>query len=217
MFPVHPGGGGNGGIALADSGVENDGSSSSLNARVCLLADPRQPTVCGFSGAGELTVTLGSAMATTAPDGAFTIGKPASTSAVWNVSGTGMQTSVMSLSDGNSIPALSITTYSDMLNAMNAVASAQTGAIIAQLTKSGVAVSGATVVSTPAPDSLVYYDGPSVTEWGVDATGPFGIVWISSLTAGTASLLVDTGGTQTNVTGIPVTAGAITFVFAEIP
>jgi hypothetical protein len=67
------------------------------------------------------------------------------------------------------------------------------------------------------PDSEIYYDGAGVSDWAFDETGPFGVVWISSIAPGTTSLAVDTGLVQATVGGIPVYTDTITFELAEIP
>jgi hypothetical protein len=211
-----PGGGGNGGTTRFDAATDND-SGTTVSGQVCLAPDPRSPAVCSSTGAGDLSVTLGTASATTAIDGTFTMDRPASTDVAWNVSGTGIVPSVMAYVEGTKIPAIRTDIYDDMVVAMQATVSSATGAIIVRLAKSSSLVSGAVVTSSPSPDSLVYYDGPSITEWDLDSTGPFGVAWISSIAPGTGTLSIDTGATPTNVADIPLVAGAITFVFAEIP
>jgi len=217
-FPIMPGGGGQGGVGTVDAGVEADGGMSSmLTGRVCLLSDARQPSSCAGSGADGFTVTLGSQTATTASDGSFTMTRPSGTGLVWKVSGTGIEPSAMRLSSGTTIPAIQSLLYGDMIAAMNAVVSVETGAIIARLTKANAAITDAVVVASPTPDSETYYDGLGVTDWDFDSTGSFGVVWISSIASGTASLTVDNGSAQNTVGGIPVFAGTITFELAEIP
>jgi hypothetical protein len=215
MFPIMPGGGGNGGMTILDARIAND-SSTTVSAEVCLAADARNPALCSSTGVGGLTVTLGSATATTAVDGTFSIERPTDANAVWVVSGTGIVPSTMAYAEGTKIPAITTTLYSDMVVAMQATISSETAAIIARLGTTS-AVTGAVVTATPSPDSLVYYDGPSSTEWELDATGPFGVVWISSIAPGTGALDIDTGGTPASVANIPLVAGAISYVFAEIP
>jgi hypothetical protein len=217
-FPIMPGGGGQGSVGVVDAGVESgDGMPSQLSGRVCLLNDARQPGSCAGSGADGFTVTLGSQTATTAADGSFTMTRPTGTGLIWNVTGTGIEPSAMRLSSGTTIPAIQSLLYGDMIASMTAVVSVDTGAIIARLRKTNAAITDAVVIASPAPDSETYYDGLDVTSWELDATGGFGVVWISAIAPGTASLTVDNGSAQNTVGGIPVFAGAITFELAEIP
>jgi hypothetical protein len=217
-FPIVPGIGGEGSsMIMADAAVESDAASTELAGRVCLLSDARAPGTCASSGADGLTVTLGSQTVTTGADGSFTMTRPTATNLVWSVSGTGVEPSAMRLSSGAKIPVVSTLLYADMIAGMNATITVDTGAIIARITHAGAPLAGAAVVATPVPDSETYYDGAGVADWNFDATGPFGVVWISSIATGTASLAVTAGAVQDTVGGIPVFAGTITFELAEIP
>ncbi|HEY5945534.1 MAG TPA: hypothetical protein VIV40_08580, partial [Kofleriaceae bacterium] len=90
------------------------------------------------------------------------------------------------------------------------------GAVIARITRGGFAVAGAVVASQQA-DGQIYYDGPSITEWGLDATGAYGVAWVPSMLAGSATLTVTKDATQTMFAAQPVYADTVTFVLAEIP
>lgn len=216
MLPIAPGGGGKGGATQPDAAVIDDGGTE-IQGRVCLLADPRDPVTCAASGADGLTVTLGDQTATTASDGSFTIARPSGTNLTWFVSGTGIEPSAMRAALGTTVPAIASLLYGDMIAGMSAIVTTEDGAIIAQLRRDDAAFTNAVATATPGPDSEVYYDGPAVSEWNFDATGPFGVVWISAIAPGIASLALDNGAVQTTVAGIPVFAGAITFELAEIP
>src|SRR5260221_347893 len=117
-FPVNPGGGGGpGGSGAPDAAIDgNDGGGNDqIVGRVCLASDPRKLTVCAGSGAEGLTVTLAGRQALTIADGAFTIARADTTSPIWQVTGAAIETSVMPFGTVPIIPALTITTYTDML------------------------------------------------------------------------------------------------------
>lgn len=218
MLPIQPGGPGSGATGFVDAAVVVDASVQILG-RVCLLADPRQPTTCASTGAENLLVTLGSEQATTIGDGSFAIMRPTGANLLWSVTGAGIEPSSLRFDGSATIPAISSAVYGDMVVVMNALVLTDTGAIIAQLTRDNAPVAGASVVASPLPQSDIYYDGAGIADWNIDTmTGAFGVVWISAIAAGTASLTFDTGATApTTVSGITVLAGTITFVFAEIP
>jgi hypothetical protein len=217
-YPIVPGSEGEGSsMTMADAAVEGDAASTELPGRVCLIADARDPATCASSGAGGLTVTLGTQTATTVADGSFTMTRPTGTGLVWFVTGTGVEPSAMRMVGGTKIPVMSSLLYGDMIAAMSAIVSADTGAIITRISRAAAPLTDAVVVASPIPDSETYYDGAGVTDWSFDATGSFGVVWISSIAPGTASLAVDTGTVQGTVGGIPVYAGTVTFELAEIP
>jgi hypothetical protein len=217
-FPIMPGNGGEGSsMDGADAAIEGDASSSELTGRVCLLSDARDPSACAASGADGYTVTLGAQSTTTGTDGSFTLTRPAGTNLVWFVSGTGIEPSAMRLASGTTIPVIASLLYGDMIAGMSAIVTAETGAIISRLQRGGDPLTNTTVVVSPQPDSETYYDGAGVADWDFDATGAFGVVWVSAVDPGTASLALDTGAIQSTVGGIPVYAGTITFELAEIP
>ena len=216
-LPVNPGGGGGGNIHLPDAAVDLD-ASTMLSARVCLVADPRQPTACASAGADGFTVMVGTQQATTAADGSFTIMKPTGSSLVWRVSGTGIVSSAMPYSATTTkIPVIATTTYSDMLAAMNVTVVTGDGAVMLQFQHTGTPVSGVVASATPTPDSAIYYDGAGINAWNLDATGPYGTVWIPSLVPGTVSVGYDDGTNQGTVSGLPVFGDTITFAWSELP
>jgi len=219
-YPIGVGGGGGtsgGGSGNPDGGTEVD-ANTVISGRVCLISDPRSLTSpCANTGADGLTVTLGSETATTAANGAFVITKPTGTKLIWFVSGSGIETTAVPQASGTTIPALASTVYDDMLAATNAVVTGGTGALIARITKNGNGASGITAIPTPQPDSEVYYDGASVTEWELDSTGGAGVVWIPSIGTGTASLALDNGVTQSTVVNIEIYSDTISYVFASAP
>lgn len=217
-FPIDPGGGGSGSSFTPDAAVVDPDGGTMLTGRVCLLADPRQPQTCATTGAGGFTVAVGGQVATTGDTGSFTLLRPTGSDLVWTVTGDTIEPSAMRFGTSTTIPAISTLVYDDMLAAMQAVVNGGNGAIVAQFIQDGDPVANATALVTPIPDSETYYDGAAVTDWDFTATGPFGVVWVSSLQPGTASLALDHGAADPHtVSNIPVLADTITFVFSEIP
>lgn len=213
MFPVYPGGGGGGGTTFVDAGVDASvGDGGVMSGRVCLINDARTPTACAASGAENLTVTLGTQTAMTMADGTFSIARPTGTNLTWRVSGTGVIASALPTSSGSTIPALTLNVYESMIAASSAPSGDNTGALIVKLTQNGVAVTGVTATTNPASLGSVYYDGAAIDQWDFDATGSFGVVWVPGLDPGTVSMQVDSA----TLTGIPVFANTITYVFAEL-
>ena len=218
-FPVEPGGGGMGSSFVPDAPAASDDGSTLISGRVCLLlAAPHSLATCAATGAGNLTVTLGSSMVATADDGSFTMMRPAvTTNLVWRVSGAGVVPSAIKFGSVTTLPAIDEVSYDEMLVATQATVALGTGAMMTRVSRAGFGVSGATVVAQPAPDSEIYYDGADALSWETDATGTFGVAWLPSIATGNAMLTITSGAMQTVVSGQPVFAGTITFVFAEIP
>lgn len=215
-LPISPGGGGGGSSTQPDGGVDGD-ASTTISGRVCLLGDPRSLTTCASTGAGGLTVALGAKTATTSDTGAFVIDRPPDANPVWRVMGDTIESTLVPLASTTVIPVIDRLTYDDMLAATNAVIGGGTGAIIARVSTNATAVAGITALPSPQADSAIYYDGASVTDWQFDGTGALGIVWIPSIVAGTASLLLDSGTAQRTVTNIKVEVDTISFAYVAAP
>jgi hypothetical protein len=221
--PSQPGGpGGSSGQTRPDAGGGGGDADLLITGRVCLLVDnPQTLSTCAASGVAGLTVALDGATALTADDGTFTIARPSGTvGLVWQVSGTDLVTSVMkfgAMGAMPTLPAMPRVVYEQMIVAVNPPLGAGSGALMTRITRSGFAVSGATVTTRPPTDSITFYDGTSAIDWRTDATGSSGVAWIPSIVPGTAELIVTANATDTVFTNIPVVADAITFVFAEIP
>ncbi len=218
-LPIVPGGGGpgGGGGGTHDAAVDgNDGGQ--LAGRVCLAADPRDLVTCAATGAGGITVTLGTAMTTTSDDGTFAISAPQSTNLVWHASGTAIVTSVMSYGTVAQIPALATTTYSDLVNGNGILLASGQGDIFVRVLQTGAPLAGATATATPASPYETHYDGPAAATWLTAATGAHGVAWIAAEAAGTASVTVTPPtGTAATLAAIPVEDGALTFVATEFP
>lgn len=217
MYPISPGGGGGGGTTFVDAAVDGQGGDggATLSGRVCLINDARAPTTCATTGAAGFTVGLGPNTAMTVADGGFNIAVPTGTGLVWRVSGTGITPSAMPATNGTQIPALDAAIYQNMLTTNLAASGNNTGAIIAQLKANGAAVTNARATTTPAPTGAIFYDGGSFAQWDTDATGTFGVVWVPGLAVGTATMQVMSTGTAA-ISGIPVYADTITYVFAAL-
>jgi len=148
-FPINPGGGGSSTTHVPDAPAASDDGGTMINGHVCLLlATPQSLATCAGTGAGNFTVTLGSATAATADDGSFTILRPAViTDLVWFVSGTGLEKSAIKFGP-TTLPAIDTVGYQEMLQSTNATIGAGTGAIMMRVTRAGFAVSDATVTTT---------------------------------------------------------------------
>jgi hypothetical protein len=217
-FPISPGGGsGTGGQFTPDAAVTGDGGMT-ITGRVCLLIiDPQTLMTCAANGAGNITVTLGTSTALTADDGSFTIVRPADTTGLtWFVSGGGVQRSALAFGTLTTLPAIDANEYEIMLASINTIVGTGNGSIIMRVASGGFPVQGATVAISTA-QSGIFYDGPSDVEWQTLATGPAGVAWAPSVTAGTASAVITVGATQTNVTGIQVFPDTVTFTFPVLP
>jgi hypothetical protein len=230
MLPVG-GGGGDGGFTFPDSngggggdgGGDGGGTDSQVAAidaniftgRVCLAADPRRLNECSTTGAGGLTVRLGSASTTTAADGTFMIEGQASN--VWRVTGANIVSSYMLLGDYE-IPAITRTTYDAMIAAnMNGLTlNPGEGSVMAQVIQNGVGRTGAFASSAPTSTWQPFYDGTSQTDWDQDATDVNGTIWFAGLDVGTASITV-TYIDDFAKGGLPIFDGGITFTTVIIP
>jgi hypothetical protein len=234
MYPV--GGGGNDGgfgfgdgnkpvdAHLVDSTQSIDGTPAAVDAallmgRVCLANDPRALHTCASTGAGGLTVRLGSNVTTTNADGTFTI--PATTG-TWRVTGSNIVTSIMNLADYE-IPAITRTSYDAMIagSLTSGMLNPGEGAIMVQAIHDGHGQAGATASSTPTSQYVPRYDSASQTVWSTDATtgtGTNGTIWLAGIDVGTASVTVDTATANAiNVGGLPIVDGAITFTTVIFP
>jgi hypothetical protein len=222
-LPVNPGGGGGGGggghlDAAIDSSDGGGGDAGMLAGRVCLAVDPRQLTQCATTGASGFTVRLGTQSATTGDDGSFTMPTPQGSALVWHVSGATIVPSVMPAGVIPEIPALSDVTYSELTNSNGVVLAVDQGSMFARIVHAGTPLVGATALASPAAQFDTLYDSTSATAWTPSATGAHGVAWLPGLAAGTAALSVTpSGANAVAVATLPVEAGSITFVVADIP
>lgn len=220
LYPVNPGGGApSGGLFGGDASVGDGDGGVEITGRVCLVVDARTPTSgCADTGADGLTVTLGTRTAMTTANGSFTIRVLTGTSNVWQVTGTNIISSAMTVGASTVIPALSAEVYGDMATANNSVFVGN-GSIIAKLTNNNAPVVGATVTTVPGSAGTVHYDGTDVITWDPNTTGPLGVAWVPGITPTlTASMTVtDAAPNTTTVDNIPVFADTITWLFVNVP
>jgi hypothetical protein len=231
MFPV--GGGGNdGGFTLPDTsgggGTDaardgaTDGTVALIDAniftgRVCLATDPRKLNECASTGAGGLTVRLGSATATTTADGTFMIEGQSGSGLVWRISGPNIVSSYKEVGDYE-IPAITRATYSSMItnNLGGLQPNPGEGAVMIQVIENGVGRDSAFASSSPTSTWAPFYDGTdnaAPTVWNQGATGANGAIWITGLDVGSASVTV-TYIDDVVLGGLPVFDGGITFATA---
>ena len=218
MYPVGVGGGGTGG-STGGGGVDAPGdgiAGSTINGRVCMISDARSPLACATTGAAGLIVTLGSAVTTAMADGHFSIVPANNTDLEWRVSGAAIQASAMQLRYGSTIPAITKTTYDNMVAANQAVSGDGSGALMARFTLAATPIAGLQAITTPAAESVIHYDNNvSATTWSVDQTGSYGVVWVPGLVGSTVEISLS-GASNAAITGIPIFANTVSFVLAEV-
>jgi hypothetical protein len=217
-YPINPGGDDVGDFHPQPDAPPMDqslgDSAMMITGRVCLLSDVRQPGACAGTGAGNITVQLGTASALTADDGAFSLISPGGANLVWNVSAADLVPSVMPLGASNLLYAVPAVLYEDMLTTNSVVVGATEGAIVVFVRDQSGPVQGADVAVTPA--SATYdplYDTADAVTWAPGDTGPFGASWVPALGQGTATVTVTppSAGAQV-VNNVPVAGGALTFL-----
>src|ERR1700690_806018 len=216
--PIGGGGGGGGGGGEADAYIADapDGGAGTLNGRVCVASDARQLDVCDTTGADGFTVKLGTAPATTAANGDFSIASQLGTDLVWVVTGTNMTTSLMPFGAVNQIPMLSASTFNMVAGGSGVIVVAGTGGVIAHTVHGGAPL--ADVVATDTDENVGYYydSATSSTQWVVNnatGTGSYGDVWLPNLGVATTTVnLTPMGGSATAIPNVPVAPDALTFI-----
>ena len=217
------GGGGTGGSmpgpdAPSPDGSAGDGGPGTLAGRVCVMSDARDAASCAATGAAGITVELGSASATTADDGTFTISVPPGNDLVWVASRSDLETSVMPFGTVASIPALTQDAYLGLEDGNGVLLSPGQGSLFVRVLQAGVPVTGATAAISPPAQYAPFYDGTTATVWRQDATGAYGMVWIPGAPAGSADVTITPpSGSATTLAGLPVLDGALTFAIAAVP
>jgi hypothetical protein len=226
-LPVTPGGGGGGtggqGGIHRDAAIDARHLDGAVTGRACLVADARLLDTCASTGAGGLTVMLGSATALTASDGTFTLVTPQGSDLVWTASGSAVTTSMMPFGPTPVIPVLSQNTYQDLLDANLVSSGSGQGDVFVQVLGSGAPLAGAVASSTPPAANATLYDGTTATAWNQTATGVDGVAWIPGIAPGTATIKVTPpasgggGGGSGNAVTItaPVGSQILTFVTAS--
>lgn len=215
-FPIEPGTNGSG----ATSGTEApEDTSGRFRGRVCVVDDVRALDACATTGAGGLTVTLGDSVAVTFEDGSFTMPTPIGTGLSFTVSGGDVVTTTQLLNARAQINALRQQAFDTMLLETGIVVPpANTGSIIAAVTRGGVPLSGVTATSTPTPAFGPFFDGTAPEPWTLNSTGASGIVWFPGVVTGPAELSFNTlTGGEAIVGGVQVINGGITMVETPLP
>ena len=220
-FPVVPGGGGPGGTGTQPDAPAIDAldfdALQYLVGRVCLVTDLRALTTCAGTGAGGLTVTLGTQTTTTTDSGAFTMMKPSGTNLVWRVTGLNIIKSVMAFGPSNSIPTIDIADYVDLQNANSVTLAVGEGSIVARIVRNGVAQNGVVASVSPLAQFPTKYDGITAIAWTELATSTAGTAWIPGAALGTNAV------TATPLTGTAATESvlvedqAITYATIDLP
>ena len=220
-LPIEPGGGG--GSVPNGPVVQGAGGSTGapmISGRVCLLTSATTLSQCAASGAGGLTVAIGGAQTTTAPDGTFSLATPSGTNLGFTVSGAGVVTSSQLFSPTNTIPVMSQAMWNQLLAASSISLASGTGSIMASIVDaSGNPISGVTGTSAPASAFGPLFDGSAPGTFVLDATGERGVALFPGVNVGSASLTfndIATGGEST-VAGVQVFDGGITYLETVLP
>lgn len=218
-FPIVPGGGGGtGGLGRPDAAIDAPGDTGPITARVCLLtANLRTLSGCASTGAGNLTVTLGTETATTSADGTFTLMPPADSSGLhWVVTGVGVVPSAVRFGATVTLPVFEDAAYAEMI-ALNNVSVDESPGLVVRVSRLGAPVVGALVATDPEA-TAVYYDRETDATWStLDGTGPNGVAWIPHIPGTSARITISSGDSVTELGGNALLTNTITFVFAEIP
>lgn len=214
-FPVEPSAG-----SAATTGMDQPSDTTNMfRGRVCVVDDVRALNTCATRGAGDLTVQLGDSVAVTSEDGSFAMPTPVGTGLSFTVSGANVVTTTQLLNARAQINALRQDTFDEMLFQTGIVAPpANTGSIIAAVTRGGVPLSGVTGTVSPAGEFGPFFDGTAPEPWSRNSTGASGIVWFPDVVTGPASLTFNTlTGGSAIVGGVQVINGGITMVETPLP
>lgn len=210
------GGGGGGGDATGDGGP--DGMALAVDAnefdgRVCLLADVRDFETCEPTGAGGLTVRLGTATATTAADGTFTIAGQTGGDLVWRITGPTIVSTFEPLAD-YFIPAIRKTDFDSMRTGQDPDVTLVPGegSMMVFVSRNGQGVAAQAAEVDPQAFYQPFYDGATEFAFTQTMTSTYGIVWVPGLDVGSATVTVG----QVSVSG-PIFDGGITFANLILP
>jgi hypothetical protein len=212
--PTGPGGpGGSGGVN--DGGtdaVRDTGDAMVSSGRVCVVQDLRKLTTCDATGAGDIVVTIGNAMATTEDDGTFTIDIPSGTGLQWQLEHPDFITSIAQLSSSLLIPMIRADDYADLLGDNGIILDPTQGSVVMQiLDGNDLPFPNSTAVGNPAAQFPTRYDGNSAIIWDQDATSTLGVAWLPGIASATTTITVTPAGNTPRTTTVPVQAGALTF------
>jgi len=194
-YPVRPGGGGHGsGTPPPDARLFDAGPGTS--GRVCVVDDLRRwDANCAQTGFAGLTVTIGTATATTTADGSFAITAPTGSGLTVRVEGSTIVTSINPYDPtATRIDAVAptVTAWTDLQAASAIVIATGNGAAMVELLINGSTSIGVVGDSNPAPGAgagQVFYDNALDKDaWDVDSTDTFGKALFADLPPGAVSL-----------------------------
>ncbi len=214
-FPIEPSAG-----SAATTGMDQPIDPTGMfRGRVCVVEDVRALNTCAIEGAGGLTVQLGDSVAVTSEDGSFAMPTPVGTGLSFTVSGGNVVTTTQLLNARAQINALRQDTFEEMLLQTGITTPvANTGDIIAAVTRGGVPLSGVSGAVTPASEFGPFFDGTAPEPWTRNSTGVSGIIWFPGVVTGPADLSFNTlTGGEAIVGGVQVINGGITMVETPLP
>lgn len=202
--------------------VAGGSTSSTITGRVCVITtDATALASCATTGAGGLTVRFGTAVATTADNGAFTIQSVPSSSLNFLVTGPNIVPSTRVFTVPTTIPVLTQDLFDQVLAQNGIVLTAGSGSIFGSvLGRGGAPVSGVTVTSTPSPAFGPFFDGTTPSTFTLNGTGARGVFFLPGMTTASPATLTFTdtaASTETTVDGVQVIDGGITFMDAVLP
>lgn len=222
MYPVDPGGPNPGGVGMMVDAASIDApdpdAGNFLMGRVCLVTDVRGLD-CAGSGAGGITVTLGTNSALTTATGAFSIVTPTGSNLVWRATGTDMVKSVMAFGPSKTIPIISTQTYLDLQNSSSVTINPGMGSIFARVVKGAAATpqAGATATVDPVAAFAIKYDGNAPLNWTELSTGAAGTVWIPGAGPGANTVTITPASGATAMEMLTVEDQAITYATIALP
>jgi hypothetical protein len=214
-YPINPGGDDIGDFHPPIDASSSDQSlgdgSAMLTGRVCLLADLRAPNACANTGAGNITVQLGTVTTLTADDGMFSLIPPSGTNLTWRAGAADLVTSVVPLSASNILPIITADSYDDLLTTNGVILNSGQGSVVLFVRDAVGALSGAAVALAPTATYLPKHDTANKSVWVDGNTGPAGVSWTAGANAGAVNVTVTPpSGTAQQFT-LPIADGAITY------
>jgi hypothetical protein len=225
---VKPGGG-------SDAGVDGDAGDGGVlvpvQARVCIVADLRTPTVCDTKkDASVVNVTLGTRQpdARPAKTGEFTIQAQLGNNLSWQVTGATFITTLMPYGTDNIIPVVPDQLYNDLLRSNGLSVDTVQGSVVVRVLSGGLpapnVTATSTLISTSSNTLPLYDEDNSPTDWrDIGPTEKAGILWFAgadvnpapgTITLGTITLK-PAGGTAVSF-DVRIIAQAITFVTKDL-
>ncbi|HEY0255601.1 MAG TPA: hypothetical protein VGC41_28925 [Kofleriaceae bacterium] len=225
-IPPSGGGGGGGGSTFVDAGAGSGSGSNSgtISGKICMVDDIRLPTTCDTNvgtNLGGYSVTLGNFTTTTGTDGTFVLQAPTSSNVVWVVTGTDIETSLMSYSASTTIPVVTVDTYLGLAGSNGVLQQTGYGDVFLHVTHAGASVAAAVATAiVPTPFyAAALYDGTIKDVWQSTATGTYGMTWIAGAPTGATSVTITPQGAGSGevAANIPVGDQAVTWATLDLP